>query len=874
MKFNITSFQLIIIISLCFIIIKSSSTKISYRVNSFRAKKNYEDFHPFNITIEYIEHEGNNVNIKTNISKMKQIISRLPHIISQLFLCRENHEIYYDKNVLKRMGIILGSTQDFYFSNKKFKTDLLIIISFDKDTKNIISSKFFSYNGKYASYTYGQRIYIACFKINYLYNFNYNSNADEIFMMRIIQETFKALGFRHKYLLKNFIKNKFEKVPLYLVSNSEIYKSYQKLLGFNDIMYPHNNSNNEISTEFYTEYWNVLNFNFHDIMNFEVNLDYTISELTMKVFNEMNHITLPKCDIFKFEQGVEKGFKCIRVQQDCVDKKLEKNYFLEYGIYNNTNIKCYLNTKENIKKEQCGIKYGNLVYDDFYKYFTQSFKQIKDTPLLAQREIPEIYLYKNQSFKLLKNSKTCPPGTPRNIFFQVPPNIFDGEKNNTNITPLINELKEINNNVEYDEITLTEKDKKFFVTYEAYEDDYKRESVMKVLNFSGIIRSFSDYYTHNLLIKNPGKSKLEDIGYIPSLQKIFSYNNFEVIAYKDLTYKYYYLMQNKFPDDYTYMPDTYSYPEEKSEIIKKFKNYKLSEDNLWLIKPKKGTLGKGIFIFHKLSDIKYDNIITKYISYPHLINNLKYDFRSYVLITGLTPLKLYLYQEGLVRFTTEEYSLDLKKVDELYRHLTNVAINKKNKNTYKKATNADTEEGSKWSMQVYKHYCEQNNIDFNIIWDQMKDITIKSILAVRDLFIEKIKENETKDKNHFKLFGYDFLVDKDLKVYLIEINSRPSLLMGDINDIKLKPQLIADTLNIVGITPYSHDYKDDFKAFDEEILDNNLNEDEESVNRALCEFGRPRGRFELIFPLKNKVDYYKKFYGNFIKTDEMLWEKI
>ena len=138
-------------------------------------------------------------------------------------------------------------------------------------------------------------------------------------------------------------------------------------------------------------------------------------------------------------------------------------------------------------------------------------------------------------------------------------------------------------------------------------------------------------------------------------------------------------MQNKFPDDYTYMPDTYSYPEEKSEIIKKFKNYKLSEDNLWLIKPKKGTLGKGIFIFHKLSDIKYDNIITKYISYPHLINNLKYDFRSYVLITGLTPLKLYLYQEGLVRFTTEEYSLDLKKVDELYRHLTNVAINKKKK---------------------------------------------------------------------------------------------------------------------------------------------------------------------------------------------------
>ena len=93
----------------------------------------------------------------------------------------------------------------------------------------------------------------------------------------------------------------------------------------------------------------------------------------------------------------------------------------------------------------------------------------------------------------------------------------------------------------------------------------------------------------------------------------------------------------------------------------------------------------------------------------------------------------------------------------------------------------------------------------------MADISIKSILAVRDLFLDQIEENGTKDRNHFKLFGYDFLVDEELKVHLIEVNGRPSLLMGDINDLKLKPQLIADTLNLVGISPYSHDYRDDFE---------------------------------------------------------------
>ena len=81
----------------------------------------------------------------------------------------------------------------------------------------------------------------------------------------------------------------------------------------------------------------------------------------------------------------------------------------------------------------------------------------------------------------------------------------------------------------------------------------------------------------------------------------------------------------------------------------------------------------------------------------------------------------------------------------------------------------------------------------------------------------------------------------------------------------------------MGITPYSHDYKDNFQSYDYngyDINEEDLDDNEDGVNRALCEFGRPRGRFELIFPLKNKVNYYKKFYKGDLTADEMLWEKL
>ena len=101
------------------------------------------------------------------------------------------------------------------------------------------------------------------------------------------------------------------------------------------------------------------------------------------------------------------------------------------------------------------------------------------------------------------------------------------------------------------------------------------------------------------------------------------------------------------------------------------------------------------------------------------------------------------------------------------------------------------------------------------------------------------------------------MADENLKVDLIEVNSSPSLFMKDIINLKLKPQLISDTINLVGITPYQHDFNDDFKAFKSFNGENdeNISDDENGLNRALCEFGRLRIKFELIFPLKENYNY-------------------
>ena len=63
-----------------------------------------------------------------------------------------------------------------------------------------------------------------------------------------------------------------------------------------------------------------------------------------------------------------------------------------------------------------------------------------------------------------------------------------------------------------------------------------------------------------------------------------------------------------------------------------------------------------------------------------LIKDLKFDLRIYVAITCVNPLRLYIYDEGLVRFATDKYDMDDHK--NIYSHLTNYSINKFNKERF------------------------------------------------------------------------------------------------------------------------------------------------------------------------------------------------
>lgn len=74
---------------------------------------------------------------------------------------------------------------------------------------------------------------------------------------------------------------------------------------------------------------------------------------------------------------------------------------------------------------------------------------------------------------------------------------------------------------------------------------------------------------------------------------------------------------------------------------------------------------------------------------------------------------------------------------------------------------------------------------------QCKDIIIDTFLSVK----EKMNPNDR--KHAFELFGFDFLLDEDFRVWLLEVNTNPFL--GTPNEYMktLVPEMIDDMCKLV-----------------------------------------------------------------------------
>ncbi|EFX87889.1 hypothetical protein DAPPUDRAFT_311295 [Daphnia pulex] len=248
-------------------------------------------------------------------------------------------------------------------------------------------------------------------------------------------------------------------------------------------------------------------------------------------------------------------------------------------------------------------------------------------------------------------------------------------------------------------------------------------------------------------------------------------------------------------DEFGFLPQTFVLPHDLRLLRKQWT--RTTTDVPWIIKPPASARGTGIQVIHEWSQLprKKPLVVQSYVKNPYLINGTKFDIRLYVFITSVNPLRIYLFENGLVRFASLAYSTEMNTLNDLYVHLTNYSVNKHCEG-YVANEDANSCQGHKWTLQSLWTYFLGLGVDVEAIKSSLRDIVIKTLLSVAPALNDMLKNNVSNRYSCFELFGFDVLLDSDLKPWLLEVNISPSLHSTSSLDLSVKGPLIKDVLNM------------------------------------------------------------------------------
>ncbi len=222
------------------------------------------------------------------------------------------------------------------------------------------------------------------------------------------------------------------------------------------------------------------------------------------------------------------------------------------------------------------------------------------------------------------------------------------------------------------------------------------------------------------------------------------------------------------------MPRTYGINDSNCfDILNKIEQLPSEANTTWILKPALLNNGQHILIFNDISDIKNhflssnrmggEHVLQQYITSPHLLKGPtnqghKYSLRMFMVLTNYDGA--FLYPHGYFNIAINPYHEN--DYNDLTCHITNEHLHENKSNVIQ--------------IPTYKYDL------FQPIYPKIKKILSKLILALQNQHPTIFTNTDAKRK--LALFGVDFIVDSDQRVWLIEANHGPCFPVESDHDLQ------------------------------------------------------------------------------------------
>ncbi|XP_023717946.1 probable tubulin polyglutamylase ttll-15 isoform X2 [Cryptotermes secundus] len=259
-----------------------------------------------------------------------------------------------------------------------------------------------------------------------------------------------------------------------------------------------------------------------------------------------------------------------------------------------------------------------------------------------------------------------------------------------------------------------------------------------------------------------------------------------------------------------YIPVAFRIP---ADLEKLFEYAKVKPEALFV---QKSNDHRGVTIT-KVKDLNLKaegTFVQEYVGRPLLVDGHKFDIGVYTIQTSIDPLRVYAYNgDVILRFCPEKYYplnpdvLDKYVVGDDYLPTWEVPSLRK--------YYIDLGFSMKESLNAHLRDIGK---DPNKMWDQIDDALRHAYLKTEPLMIKSASNYRSK-RNFFEMVRFDFVVDEDLNVYIMEANMSPNLSSQHFPPNRIiYEQVLFNVLSLVGVGRRIHGDSLRPRSRDEEVM--------------------------------------------------------
>ncbi|KAI9209477.1 tubulin-tyrosine ligase family-domain-containing protein [Polychytrium aggregatum] len=274
----------------------------------------------------------------------------------------------------------------------------------------------------------------------------------------------------------------------------------------------------------------------------------------------------------------------------------------------------------------------------------------------------------------------------------------------------------------------------------------------------------------------------------------------------------------------------------------------------------------------KINSAEERVIMQKALDNPLLIDGYRFTLQIYLAITSISPLRVYIYEEGCAVFEAERYEALGSK---LSKHA-----------SAQKFGHQPPTPNQKWSLnQLLSLLSSKYGSEMvELMMAKIKDLSVKMAISAEPPMAVAANMFVPHSGCCFELFVLDLVIDENLSPWLVEVHSAAGLECECDADFRLKAPILADLLTMVGLVPYVKagkgkrelnvkpykpnvplQVKCEKKAVawdtDTSVNDESLTPDQKKMIKSAKEENSRSGGFIRVFPAENSSHLYFHFFS-------------